>query len=47
MNDAALTALADKCELAIEKISSFPLPRVFGRWFVYNETVTIARVKPR
>jgi len=47
MDDAALTALADKCELTIDKIRSFPLPRVFGRWFVYNETVTVARVKPR
>jgi hypothetical protein len=29
--------------MTIEKISSFPLPRRFGRWFVYNETITIAR----
>jgi len=47
MDDAALTALADKCDLSLDKISSFPLPRIFGRSFVYNETVTVARVKPR
>ncbi len=41
---AALGALAGQCGLAIDRISSFPLPRWFGRWFVYNETVTIARV---
>ncbi|HEY4611271.1 MAG TPA: class I SAM-dependent methyltransferase [Ilumatobacteraceae bacterium] len=47
MDDAALTALADQCGLVIDKISSFPLPRIFGRWFIYNETVTVARPKPR
>ena len=47
MDAAALTELADKCGLVIERISSFPLPRLFGRWFIYNETVTLARVPPR
>ena len=47
MDDAALNALAEKCQLAVDRISSFPLPRFFGRWFVYNETVIVARVKPR
>ncbi len=40
----ALAGLADKCGLVVERISSFPFPRQFGRWFIYNETVTIARV---
>ena len=44
MDVAALTSLAQQCGLAIERISSFPLPRLFGRWFIYNETVLIARV---
>jgi 2-polyprenyl-3-methyl-5-hydroxy-6-metoxy-1,4-benzoquinol methylase len=42
MDAAALTALAEQCGLVIVRISSFPLPRIFGRWFIYNETVTIA-----
>ena len=42
----ALRDMAVQCGLTIERISSFPLPRVFGRWFVYNETVTVARVNP-
>jgi 2-polyprenyl-3-methyl-5-hydroxy-6-metoxy-1,4-benzoquinol methylase len=47
MDDAALAELAAQCDLTIDSISSFPLPRAFGRWFVYNETVTVARVNPR
>ena len=46
MDARALRELADRCGLTIERISSFPLPRAFGRWFVYNETVTVARVNP-
>jgi 2-polyprenyl-3-methyl-5-hydroxy-6-metoxy-1,4-benzoquinol methylase len=47
MDAAALGALADQCGLVIERISSFPLPQWFGRWFVYNETVTVAGVPRR
>jgi 2-polyprenyl-3-methyl-5-hydroxy-6-metoxy-1,4-benzoquinol methylase len=47
MDPAALTRLAEQCGLTIERLSSFPLPRVFGRWFIYNETVTIARLRVR
>jgi 2-polyprenyl-3-methyl-5-hydroxy-6-metoxy-1,4-benzoquinol methylase len=47
MDEKSLTALARECGLTIERISSFPLPRMFGRWFIYNETVTLARVGPR
>ena len=32
-----------RCGLTIERMSSFPLPRLFGRWFMYNETVVVAR----
>ena len=45
MDARALRNMAEQCGLTIERISSFPLPRVFGRWFIYNETVTVARVK--
>jgi 2-polyprenyl-3-methyl-5-hydroxy-6-metoxy-1,4-benzoquinol methylase len=45
MDVAALTSLAKQCGLEIERISSFPLPRLFGRWFIYNETVMIARTE--
>ena len=47
MNDAALTALAGQCGMVIERMSSFPLPRRFGRWFIYNETVTVAALGAR
>ena len=45
MDAEALTEMAGRCGLVIERISSFPLPRWFGRWFIYNETVVIARVE--
>ena len=44
MDAEALSRLADQCGLVIERVSSFPLPRTFGRWFVYNETITVARM---
>lgn len=44
MDVAELTGLAKRSGLVVEKISSFPLPRIFGRWFIYNETITIARI---
>jgi 2-polyprenyl-3-methyl-5-hydroxy-6-metoxy-1,4-benzoquinol methylase len=47
MDVEAHRALATQCGLTIERISSFPLPRVFGRWFIYNETVVIARIAAR
>ena len=43
MNGEAHAALAKQCGLTIERVSSFPLPRWFGRWFIYNETVVLAR----
>jgi 2-polyprenyl-3-methyl-5-hydroxy-6-metoxy-1,4-benzoquinol methylase len=43
MDRKALNALAGRAGLRIERMSSFPLPRLFGRWFIYNETVTVAR----
>jgi 2-polyprenyl-3-methyl-5-hydroxy-6-metoxy-1,4-benzoquinol methylase len=46
MDAEALIQLAELCGLEIERMSSFPLPRRFGRWFIYNETITIARVAP-
>ena len=44
VDPAAMTRLAEQCGLRIERTSSFPLPRIFGRWFVYNETITVARI---
>ncbi len=46
----AFTDLVDSARLCVgaglrvERQRSFPLPRLFGRVFVYNEFVTIARV---
>jgi 2-polyprenyl-3-methyl-5-hydroxy-6-metoxy-1,4-benzoquinol methylase len=47
MDATALTKLVVQCGLEVERISSFPFPRPIGRWFVYNETVTIARMPAR
>jgi 2-polyprenyl-3-methyl-5-hydroxy-6-metoxy-1,4-benzoquinol methylase len=47
MDAVTLTRLVAQCGLELERISSFPLPRPFGRWFVYNETVTTARMPVR
>jgi len=43
MDAEAQRSLAAQCGLTIERMSSFPLPRRFGRWFIYNETVVVAR----
>ena len=40
-----LEDLAKLQNLEIEKAYSFPLPKIFGRWFIYNESVVIA-LKP-
>jgi 2-polyprenyl-3-methyl-5-hydroxy-6-metoxy-1,4-benzoquinol methylase len=47
MDVGALMSLANECGLGVQRISSFPLPRLFGRWFIYNETVMVARVRTR
>jgi SAM-dependent methyltransferase len=39
----ALAALAAELGLAVERQFSFPLPRMAGRVFTYNEFVTVAR----
>lgn len=44
MDEAALRSLVQQSGLDVERMSSFPLPRPFGRWFIYNETITIARI---
>jgi SAM-dependent methyltransferase len=41
-----LRAAANETGLRIEREYSFPLPRAFGKTFVYNEFVSVAR-KPR
>ena len=41
----ALRALADRLDLAWESARSFPLPRVAGRVFTYNEFVVVARTQ--
>jgi 2-polyprenyl-3-methyl-5-hydroxy-6-metoxy-1,4-benzoquinol methylase len=47
MDVDALISLANQCGLGVERMVSFPLPRLFGRWFIYNETVMVARVRAR
>jgi hypothetical protein len=43
VDQPALAALAAELGLRIERQFSFPLPRVAGRVFTYNEFVTVAR----
>lgn len=38
-----LGELARESGLIVQRMRSFPLPRWAGRWFVYNETVLVAR----
>jgi len=40
----AAAALCEAAGLHVERQLSYPFPRAFGRLFVYNEFVTIARV---
>jgi hypothetical protein len=40
---AALAAVQAENGLAAERAYSFPLPRPFGRVFLYNEFVSLAR----
>jgi SAM-dependent methyltransferase len=44
VDDADLTELATRAGLTVERARSFPLPRVFGRLFPYNEFVVVARL---
>jgi SAM-dependent methyltransferase len=43
VDDAALRALADAAGITDVRVRSFPLPRSFGRVFVYNEWVLLGR----
>jgi 2-polyprenyl-3-methyl-5-hydroxy-6-metoxy-1,4-benzoquinol methylase len=40
---AALAAMFGAAGLIVEQSYSFPLPRVFGTWFAYNEFVVTGR----
>lgn len=42
-DDSGLRALGTELGLRVERQISFPFPRRAGRWFTYNEFVTIAR----
>jgi SAM-dependent methyltransferase len=42
----AMSELAKRCSLEVVSIRSFPLPRLFGRVFTYNENVAVLRVRP-
>lgn len=42
-DQAALAALSGELGLSVERQFSFPLPRMTGRVFTYNEFVTVAR----
>lgn len=40
---AAVRRMAERLHLHVESIRSFPLPRPAGKWFTYNETVSVLR----
>ncbi len=42
MGAATIRTVLVDAGLEVIGVSSFPLPRVFGRWFVYNETIAHA-----
>lgn len=41
-----IRGIAEESQLVIERRFSFPLPRVFGRVFRYNEFVAVCRARP-
>jgi 2-polyprenyl-3-methyl-5-hydroxy-6-metoxy-1,4-benzoquinol methylase len=44
VGDEELRDLAAAAGIVDVHIRSFPLPRVFGRWWVHNETVLVGRI---
>ncbi len=44
LGEPELRELAAALGLTVESVRSFPLPRRCGRWWIYNETVMVARV---
>ena len=44
LDGSDLATMCREVGLASARVRSFPLPRWFGRWFVYNETVVTASV---
>jgi 2-polyprenyl-3-methyl-5-hydroxy-6-metoxy-1,4-benzoquinol methylase len=42
LDSSSLQAIAHECGLRVERSSSFPFPRIAGRWFTYNEFVVVA-----
>lgn len=46
-DQAALRRLCDELGLVVERQWSFPFPELAGRWFPYNEFVTVARTPNR
>ena len=43
MDFATIASMAKDLGLEVERQFSFPFPRSFGRWFIYNEFVTILK----
>ncbi|MBT8203116.1 MAG: methyltransferase type 11, partial [Acidimicrobiia bacterium] len=44
MDEAALSELLDSNGVTVTRHYSFPFPRMVGRWFRYNEFVTVGAV---
>ncbi len=38
-----LVELARRCDLRLESVRSFPVPRRWGAWFTHNETIAVLR----
>lgn len=41
----ALCGIAGECGFAVDRARSFPLPRIAGRWFTYNEFTVVATIR--
>jgi len=44
LDGSDLVGLCQEVGLMSARVRSFPLPRPFGRWFIWNETVVVATV---
>ena len=46
MDFQALRVILERMNFEIEHENSFPFPRWFGEWFIYNEFVVVGKKKP-
>ena len=46
IDESAVRSMAERLGLRFVSIDSFPFPTALGRWFTYNETVSVLQIPP-